>query len=155
MHRRKRQGLPLFFRQAPAPRISAFGTEAMGGSLTNTVISNGKSPRGEKKSRSTFGCTRAHADWAHAFKSAVLELAKANNDGITNVDASKALGLQSDYHDGSRNYLAWSILGLLTREGKISRKNVGNKGLHVSEYPAVPHSQCDLSASFTKTAAAN
>ena len=42
-------------------------------------------------------------------KSAVLELARANPDGVTNSDVSKALGLQSDYMGGSKDYLSWSL----------------------------------------------
>jgi hypothetical protein len=51
----------------------------------------------------------------------VLELAQANSTGITNSDATMSLGLQSDYRGGSKNYLAYSLLGLLMREGKIVR----------------------------------
>lgn len=54
-------------------------------------------------------------------KSAVLELAQANPDGITNSDTAKSLGLQCDYLGGSKDYLSWSILGLLMREGKMIR----------------------------------
>ncbi|RXH56099.1 hypothetical protein GRAN_2956 [Granulicella sibirica] len=35
-------------------------------------------------------------------ESAVLELALANQEGVTNSDVSHALGLQSDYLGGSR-----------------------------------------------------
>jgi hypothetical protein len=54
-------------------------------------------------------------------KDSVLELAKANKSGVTNSEVSKSLGLQSDYLGGSKDYLAWSILGLLMREGKMKR----------------------------------
>ena len=49
-------------------------------------------------------------------KSAVLELAQANPDGITNSDTAKTLGLQSNYLGGSKDYLSWSLLGLLMQE---------------------------------------
>ena len=54
-------------------------------------------------------------------KSAVLELAQANPDGITNSDTAKTLGLQSNYLVGSNDYLSWSLLGLLVQEGKMVR----------------------------------
>lgn len=54
-------------------------------------------------------------------KQAVFELAEANVQGITNSEVAKALGLQSEYAGGSKDYLSWSILGLLMREGKIRR----------------------------------
>jgi hypothetical protein len=41
--------------------------------------------------------------------------------GVTNSDVVKGLGLQSDYGGGSKDYLSFSILGLLMREGRIER----------------------------------
>lgn len=66
-------------------------------------------------------------------KDAVLELAKANPSGIRNSDASKALGLESDYAGGSKDYLAWSLLGLLMREGKLRRDEAAGRGRHVAQ----------------------
>jgi hypothetical protein len=54
-------------------------------------------------------------------KDAVLELAKANPTGISNSDAASMLGLRSDYGGGSKDYLSYSLLGLLMREGKLAR----------------------------------
>ena len=54
-------------------------------------------------------------------KEAVLELAQANGEGVNNSEVAKVLGLQSDYAGGSKDYLSFSLLGLLMREGKISR----------------------------------
>ena len=54
-------------------------------------------------------------------KSAVFETTKANKDGVTNYEVAKCLGLQSDYGGGSKNYLSYSVLGILMREGKIKR----------------------------------
>ena len=54
-------------------------------------------------------------------KSAVMELAKANPEGIKNSDAAKYLGLQSDYGGGSKDYLSYSVLGVLMKEGRIER----------------------------------
>ena len=63
-------------------------------------------------------------------KSAVMELAKSNPEGIKNSDAAKYLGLQSDYGGGSKDYLSYSILGVLMKEGKIERKE---KKKHVAK----------------------
>jgi hypothetical protein len=54
-------------------------------------------------------------------KEAVLEFAQANPAGITNSDAASLLGLRSDYGGGSKDYLSYSVLGLLMREGKLER----------------------------------
>jgi hypothetical protein len=58
-------------------------------------------------------------------KDSVQELANANREGITNSQLVRALGLQSDYMGGSKDYLSWSLLGILMREGKLER--VDNK----------------------------
>ncbi len=65
-------------------------------------------------------------------KSAVMELAKANPDGIKNSDAAKYLGLQSDYGGGAKDYLSYSILGILMKEGKIER-NEKKRHVAISE----------------------
>ena len=60
-------------------------------------------------------------------KSAIVELIRTNPDGITNADAASLLGLRSDYRGRQKDYLSYSVLGLLLREGKIRRE--GNKHL--------------------------
>jgi hypothetical protein len=64
-------------------------------------------------------------------KDAVLELAKANSRGISNSDAASALGLRSDYGGGSKDYLSYSVIGLLMREGKLARQ--GPTKLHTAQ----------------------
>jgi hypothetical protein len=54
-------------------------------------------------------------------KEAILELARVNPDGVTNNEVAKALELESDYRGGSINYLSYSVLGLLLKEGRIKR----------------------------------
>ena len=51
----------------------------------------------------------------------VLDLAKANPDGISNADVARSLGLQSDYQGGSINYLSYSLLGLLLADGRVQK----------------------------------
>ena len=52
---------------------------------------------------------------------ALMELAKANPNGISNSDAAKYLGLQSDYGGGSKDYLSYSLIGLLMKESRLVR----------------------------------
>jgi uncharacterized protein len=103
-----------------AELISAFGTIDTGGLLANSVIPTGA--RSTKKSviipegaieKAQIGLT--------LLKDSIYELASANQDGIINAEAAKILGLQSSYSGGSKDYLTWSILGLLLREGKLVR----------------------------------
>jgi len=63
-------------------------------------------------------------------KSAIMELSKANPEGIKNSDAAKYLGLQSDYGGGSKDYLSYSILGILMKEGRMVRNE---KKKHVAK----------------------
>jgi len=114
-----------------AELISAFGTEATGGLLTNSVVPTGISTRVRPTLNVPTGVREKAQVGVALLKDAILELAKANQQGITNSDASKALGLQSDYGGGSKDYLTWSILGLLMRDGKLKRDDSVSKGRHV------------------------
>jgi hypothetical protein len=115
-----------------AELISAFGTEATGGLLTNSVMPTGMFTRVRETLNVPTGVREKAQIGVALLKEAILELAKANQLGVTNSDASKALGLQSDYGGGSKDYLTWSILGLLMREGKLKRDDSVSKGRHVA-----------------------
>lgn len=54
-------------------------------------------------------------------KAADLSLARANPNGVTNSDAASALGLRSDYRRNQKDYLSYSVLGLLLRDGSVER----------------------------------
>ena len=54
-------------------------------------------------------------------KEAVLNLVRANPEGVSSSDVASLLGLRSDYGGGSKDYLSYSVLGLLMREGKVER----------------------------------
>ena len=104
-----------------AELISAFGTEDRGGFLTNSVV-----PTGLARSRSRnvivpSGAVEKAQVALEPLKSAVFETTRVNKDGVTNYEVAKCLGLQSDYGGGSKNYLSYSILGILMREGKVKR----------------------------------
>lgn len=114
-----------------AELIAAFGTEASGGILTNSVVPSGLG-----------GGSREHISIPHAaieraqlglglLKAAVLDLVRANDDGITNSDAASILGLRSDYNGKQKDYLSYSLLGLLIREQKIVRRD--NTAKHVAK----------------------
>jgi hypothetical protein len=102
--------------------ISAFGTETTGGLLTNSVTPNLNPKRRNSRNLNVPSGTADKAQIGiELLKNAVLELAIANQEGVTNSDVAHSLGLQSDYLGGSKDYLSWSILGLLMREGKMVR----------------------------------
>ncbi len=104
-----------------AELIAAFGTEDTGGLLTNAIIPKGI---GGKKRTNVIvpqGVVERAQIGLELVKSAILELIQANPDGISNADTASLLGLRSDYRGRQKDYLSYSILGLLLREGKIGR----------------------------------
>lgn len=105
--------------------ISAFGIRSQGGLLTNRVRPNPDNISRKVKVNIPDGCYEKAQMGLELMKAAVLELAKANPDGIKNSDAAKYLGLQSDYGGGSKDYLSYSVLGLLMKEGRVGRSASG------------------------------
>ena len=89
-----------------AELISAFGVEENGGILTNSVIPTGEVVTRRKNLIVPNGIYEKAQIGLSLLKDAVLELAKANPDGITNADTANYLGLRSDYGGGSRDYLS-------------------------------------------------
>ena len=113
-----------------AELISAFGIRKYGGLLTNKVRPNPNTIRKRIKVNIPDGCYEKAQMGLELIKAAIMELAKANPDGIKNSDAAKYLGLQSDYGGGSKDYLSYSILGILMKEGRIERNQ---KKKHVAK----------------------
>jgi hypothetical protein len=113
-----------------AELISGFGIRSQGGLLTNRIKPNPNNVSKRLKINIPDGCYEKAQMGLEILKSAVMELAKANSDGIKNSDAAKYLGLQSDYGGGSKDYLSYSILGILMKESRIVRnekkKHVAN-----------------------------
>lgn len=110
-----------------AELIAAFGTLASGGLLTNTVMPSGLGARARPGLVVPSGVKEKAQLGLSLLKDAVLELAQANPAGITNSETASLLGLRSDYGGGSKDYLSYSVLGLLMREGKLERKAGGKK----------------------------
>lgn len=104
-----------------AELIAAFGTVDTGGILLNKVLPTGLGKKSRRGVNVPSGVKEKAQIGLRLVKEAVLELAKANPNGITNSDTASVLGLRSDYGGGSKDYLSYSILGLLMREGKIQR----------------------------------
>lgn len=113
-----------------AELIAAFGTEATGGSLTNSVIPAGVGGKKREGLVVPHGVVEKSQIGLVFLKTAILELVRANPDGIANADAASLLGLRSDYRGRQKDYLSYSVLGLLLREGKVRRsgkKHVANQ----------------------------
>jgi hypothetical protein len=110
-----------------AELISAFGTIESGGILTNAVVPSGLGGKRRKGVVVPQGSVERAQLGLELLKTAILELAKANPEGITNSDAASLLGLRSDYRGKQKDYLSYSVLGLLMREGKVVRENETNQ----------------------------
>lgn len=104
-----------------AELISAFGTEETGGLLTNAVVPAGLASKKKQHLVVPQGVVERAQLGLILLKAAILELATANPNGILNSDAASLLGLRSDYQGRQKDYLSYSVLGLLIREGKIVR----------------------------------
>ena len=104
-----------------AELISAFGIRSQGGLLTNRVKPNPENVRRHVKANVPDGCYEKAQMALELLKAAIMELASANQNGISNSDAAKYLGLQSNYGGGSRDYLSYSVIGLLMEEGRLAR----------------------------------
>lgn len=115
-----------------AELISAFGIRSQGGLLTNRIRPNTENISKEVRINIPEGCYEKAQMGLDFIKSAIMELAKANPSGIKNSDAAKYLGLQSDYGGGSKDYLSYSILGILMKEGRMMR-NEKKKHVATSE----------------------
>lgn len=110
-----------------AELIAAFGTIDTGGLLTNAVLPTGLAKKGRSAVVVPSGVKEKAQLGLALLKEAVLELAKANPLGISNSDTASLLGLRSDYGGGSKDYLSYSLLGLLMREGKLDRSPSSKK----------------------------
>lgn len=115
-----------------AELIAAFGTEASGGMLTNAVIPQGTFSRTRADLIVPSGAREKAEIGLQFLKDAIIELAKANSAGITNADAASSLGLKSDFAGGSKDYLSFSVIGLLIAEGRLKRDDALRKGRYVS-----------------------
>ena len=60
-------------------------------------------------------------------------MARANPKGITNSDTASILGLRSDYGGGSKDYLSYSVLGLLMRAGLLKRDGASKRHVATTE----------------------
>jgi hypothetical protein len=62
---------------------------------------------------------------------AILELLRAHPEGLRNTDIAKTLALESEHAGKQRDYLTYSILGLLLRERKINKVRNGANTLYI------------------------
>lgn len=115
-----------------AELISALGTEANGGILTNTINPSGNRSNLRPELVMPSGVRDKASLALDMLKAAILEFAKANPTGVTNADAANSLGLKSDYAGGAKDYLTFSVIGLLVSDGKLRRDDSLGRGKYVA-----------------------
>jgi hypothetical protein len=54
----------------------------------------------------------------NAIKDSIFDLLAQHPEGLTNVEIATMLGLESS-RGGHRNFLTWTILGLMMDEGRV------------------------------------
>lgn len=104
-----------------AELISAFGTMDTGGLLTNSVLPSGLGGKARDSVILPSGVKEKAQLGLALLKESMVEFAMANPKGISNAEAASLLGLRSDYGGGSKDYLSYSVIGILMREGKLER----------------------------------
>ena len=107
--------------------ISSFGTIDTGGTLYNTVIPSGIVRRVQNDINVPAGIIDKAQIGLKLLKDAIEEFADANPKGITNSDSAHFLGLQSDNDGKQQDYLTYSTLGILMKEGRIKSVKEGNR----------------------------
>jgi hypothetical protein len=116
-----------------AELISAYGTEATGGLLTNAVVPTGLVHKVRREVIVPQGAKERAQLGLQLLKTAILEFARANPRGITNADTASVFGLRSDYGGGSKDYLSYSLLGLLMRDGLLKRDSASKRHLATTD----------------------
>jgi uncharacterized protein len=107
-----------------AELIASFGIETRGGILKNSVT-----PKGHKKNSSLlnvpYGIYEKSQNGLRFLKDAILEFVEANPNGIKNSEFARHLDLHSDNNGRQKDYLTYSILGILMRENKVIKDKDG------------------------------
>lgn len=104
-----------------AELISALGTEDTGGPLTNAVVPTGLGSNTKAQALVPEGAVEQAQLALAMLKNAVVKALTANPEGLTNATVASVLGLRSDHQGQQKDYLSYSILGLLLREGRVAR----------------------------------
>lgn len=107
--------------------ISSFGTVDTGGTLYNSVIPKSIRRKVDNEITVPSGALEKAQLGLKLLKDSISLLSEENPNGITNSDCAHYLGLQSDNEGKQQDYLTYSVLGLLIKEGALESYRLGNK----------------------------
>jgi hypothetical protein len=68
-------------------------------------------------------------------KEAMLDHLEAHKEGLRNADLARDLGLESDHDGQQKDYLTYSILGLLLKECQVDKVKRGARTYYVRLRP--------------------
>ena len=63
-------------------------------------------------------------------KESIFEFLRQHKDGTAHSKVVTELGLESDFEGNQKNYLSWSVLGLLVNEGRATYEKRGNRKIY-------------------------
>jgi len=69
--------------------------------------------------------TKKAADGLALLKESIIEKVASLPDGVGNSEIARLLQLESDFQGKQRNYLTWSVIGLLVNEGRLVQEKRG------------------------------
>jgi hypothetical protein len=113
--------------QAELELIALFGTIDTGGILFNSVTPKTIKRRIDKNITVPTGAIEKAQVGLKLLKDSIAALAEENPKGITNPDCAHYLGLQSSHDGNQEDFLTYSILGLLKKEGILLDEKIKNR----------------------------
>ncbi len=112
-----------------AQLIGAFGTESVAGSLTNQVTPSGKRRSSQSQITIPWGAAERASVGREILCQAILDLIEVNPKGLSNSDVASVLALRSEHLGGAKDYLSYSLLGILLSRNAIQK--VGSRYFNV------------------------
>ncbi|WP_286260815.1 LEM-3-like GIY-YIG domain-containing protein [Pseudoalteromonas apostichopi] len=110
--------------------ISGLGTIESGGVLYNSVIPKSIKRKVDRNIVVPVGSVEKAQLGLKLIKDAIVSLSEENAGGITNADCAHYLGLQSDNQGRQQDYLTYSVLGLLMKEGVLTTEKRANRRIY-------------------------
>lgn len=104
-----------------AELICSFGTERNGGVLKNYITPSPILWVSKAQLNLPIGVYEKAKLGLEFIKEAILEFLQVNPEGIKNAEFARYLGLQSNNAGKQKDYLTYSILGLLMQENRIKK----------------------------------
>lgn len=107
--------------------IASLGTIDNGGMLYNSVIPQAIAPKLKSDIVLPEDAVIKAQLGLKLLKDAIISFTEENPQGVTNSDCAHYLGLQSDNEGRQQDYLSYSLLGLLIKDGALKSEKTSNR----------------------------